>query len=343
MYSFQREMEQYLQGVTGPYRTEKALYYSIGHHASSIHTLLHSPPLRLALIVGCKKQIKSKAERHSASFIALIAPQDSHPSWYPYISALDHSAFRTPYLAHLNKASCTLQDSLRSRLAIEEVLPFAKYIAISNSSKVYELTTMASVASASCLAHPLVPMPTDDVITETSTEQVKTEQEIRQLLSLYIPQPVTGNAKPKEAVLDINRIELNRSAHVKWLSAMLGRLPPPYVTLDASRPWLIYWVVQSMAIMNVSLDPNGKKRAVETLKPFFNKKQGGFGGGPGQMAHLAPTFASVSALAYLDDGTGSAWDWIDRCVSFCHGTQCVLTNFSHQTSYTRLDANPEAA
>lgn len=171
---------------------------------------------------------------------------------------------------------------------------------------------MTSVLPASCLAHPLVHMPTDDVITDTSLEQVKTEQEIRQLLSLYIPQPAVGSSKAKAAVLDINKIELNRAAHARWLGGILRPLPAPYTTLDASRPWLLFWVTHSLAIMDGVLDAPGKEQGIATIKSFWNAEQGGFGGGPGQMAHLAPTYASVSALAYLDDGSNSAWDWIDR-------------------------------
>jgi protein farnesyltransferase subunit beta len=171
---------------------------------------------------------------------------------------------------------------------------------------------MTTIHPSSCLAHTLVPMPTDDLVTDTSNEQVKTEQEIRQLLSLYIPQPQVGNAKPKAAVLDVSKVELNRAAHVRWLTGILSPLPAPYTTLDASRPWLLYWVTHSLAIMNTSLDHKARRRAIATIKSFWNDKTGGFGGGPGQMAHLAPTYASVSALAYLDDGTGAAWDWIDR-------------------------------
>lgn len=42
---------------------------------------------------------------------------------------------------------------------------------------------------------------------------------------------------------------------------------------------------------------------------------GGFGGGPGQAAHLLPTYASVCALAIVGrPGPGGGWDQIDRCV-----------------------------
>lgn len=39
---------------------------------------------------------------------------------------------------------------------------------------------------------------------------------------------------------------------------------------------------------------------------------GGFGGGPGQVAHLAPTYAAVLSLCIL--GTQEAYDCIDRYV-----------------------------
>jgi protein farnesyltransferase subunit beta len=37
---------------------------------------------------------------------------------------------------------------------------------------------------------------------------------------------------------------------------------------------------------------------------------GGFGGGAGQISHLAPTYAAVNALAII--GTQAAYDAIDR-------------------------------
>ena len=44
--------------------------------------------------------------------------------------------------------------------------------------------------------------------------------------------------------------------------------------------------------------------------------EGGFGGGPGQFAHLLPTYAAVSALAVVGrPGPGGGWDQIDRCAT----------------------------
>lgn len=43
---------------------------------------------------------------------------------------------------------------------------------------------------------------------------------------------------------------------------------------------------------------------------------GGFGGGPGQFAHLLPTYAAVCTLAIVGrPGAGGGWDQIDRCAS----------------------------
>ena len=40
--------------------------------------------------------------------------------------------------------------------------------------------------------------------------------------------------------------------------------------------------------------------------------EGGFGGGPGQYPHLAPTYAAVNALCIL--GTEEAFDVINRLI-----------------------------
>lgn len=85
------------------------------------------------------------------------------------------------------------------------------------------------------------------------------------------------------------------------------------MSLDASRPWLIYWIIHSFAILDAELDPRGRQRAVSTLahcRPSPDSPRGGFGGGPGQRPHLATTYAAVLALAYVGDERA----WSDRKV-----------------------------
>lgn len=49
---------------------------------------------------------------------------------------------------------------------------------------------------------------------------------------------------------------------------------------------------------------------------------GGFAGGPGQHAHLAPTYAAVNALCII--GTEEAYNVIDRYDPHCKATQSGL-------------------
>jgi protein farnesyltransferase subunit beta len=109
-----------------------------------------------------------------------------------------------------------------------------------------------------------------------------------------------------------NRLLLERAEHSSFLVEHLRGLPSGYTMLDASRPWLLYWILHSLALLNIKVDPKTRRRTVDTLfrcSPTPSAPTG-FGGGPQQMPHLAPTYASVMALAYV----GDAEDWakIDR-------------------------------
>jgi len=53
-------------------------------------------------------------------------------------------------------------------------------------------------------------------------------------------------------------------------------------------------------------------RAIDKIVTWQHP-DGGFGGGPGQSAHLLPTYASVASLAIVGrPGPGGGWDQIDR-------------------------------
>jgi protein farnesyltransferase subunit beta len=55
-------------------------------------------------------------------------------------------------------------------------------------------------------------------------------------------------------------------------------------------------------------------RAIATIMAKQHPN-GGFGGGPGQIAHILPTYASVCSLAIVGHkGEGGGWDQIDRLV-----------------------------
>ncbi|KAH7941946.1 hypothetical protein HPB49_018689 [Dermacentor silvarum] len=102
---------------------------------------------------------------------------------------------------------------------------------------------------------------------------------------------------------------LQRERHVAFLMKGLSHLPQAYQDLDASRPWLCYWILHSLELLEVSLYSEMKS----SIAAFLGKCQhpeGGFSGGPGQQAHLAPTYAAVNALSIL--GTEEAYKVINR-------------------------------
>lgn len=43
-----------------------------------------------------------------------------------------------------------------------------------------------------------------------------------------------------------------------------------------------------------------QNRVIDTVASFQNLETGGFGGGPGQLSHLAPTYACINVLAILN-------------------------------------------
>ncbi|CAO3631526.1 unnamed protein product [Cunninghamella echinulata] len=100
--------------------------------------------------------------------------------------------------------------------------------------------------------------------------------------------PYAPNNLQKES---LDSILLERQLHIKYVNCGLQYLGRWLVSLDASRPWLMYWI------------------GIDTLKACQHS-EGGFGGGPGQLAHLATTYAAVNSLAIL--GTNEAYDAIDR-------------------------------
>ncbi|KAI5442418.1 protein farnesyltransferase subunit beta [Lathyrus oleraceus] len=93
-------------------------------------------------------------------------------------------------------------------------------------------------------------------------------------------------------------LELQRDKHVEYLSKGLRHLGSTFSVLDANRPWLCYWIIHSIALLGESIDDDLEDNTVD----FLNRCQdpnGGYAGGPGQMPHLATTYAAVNTLITL--------------------------------------------
>lgn len=100
-----------------------------------------------------------------------------------------------------------------------------------------------------------------------------------------------------------------RTLHIRYLENSLRKLSKTYECLDCSRPWMVYWILNSATLLNYRFSDELMDRVVSFLGKC-RSATGGFGGGPGQMAHLAPTYAAVNALVII--GTESAYETIDK-------------------------------
>lgn len=139
---------------------------------------------------------------------------------------------------------------------------------------------------------------------------------------------------------------LNRSAHIDYLLQGLHQLPTYYTSLDASRPWILYWIVHSLRLLDYAFeDEQVAVDAVQWLSLCQNK-DGGFGGGPGQISHTAPTYATVCAVYELagvvkqPQQRAQLYDMIDRQAMY---RWLMSLRASQSTPYRRRSNKQHAA
>ncbi|XP_077297793.1 farnesyl transferase beta subunit [Arctopsyche grandis] len=111
------------------------------------------------------------------------------------------------------------------------------------------------------------------------------------------------------ASLDPELPKIKRKVHVGYLKSSLCHIPRAYECLDASRPWMCYWILNALWLLNEMPDSNTLSHVVTFLSKCQHE-EGGYGGGPGQDSHLAPTYAAINALTII--GTQEAYDSINR-------------------------------
>nr|XP_023014805.1 protein farnesyltransferase subunit beta [Leptinotarsa decemlineata] len=140
---------------------------------------------------------------------------------------------------------------------------------------------------------------TENCPTKSSDEQIDVE---RLVLKKY------GDL---QARLKINSSlpELLKDQHRSYLFDNISYLSSRYECLDASRPWLCYWILHPLSLMGITLD-NRRKASIARFLSKCQNPDGGFGGGPGQFSHLAATYAAVNSLVIL--GTEEALNTINR-------------------------------
>ena len=122
-------------------------------------------------------------------------------------------------------------------------------------------------------------------------------------------------------------------SHVRFLVSGLRQLNSGFVTLDASRAWLLYWILHGLSLLGVEYDGKSghltakafvaseglasllkrapRKQACLDFIESCQNPSGGFGGGPQQLSHIATTYASVAAL-FIVGGKDALREVADR-------------------------------
>ena len=130
----------------------------------------------------------------------------------------------------------------------------------------------------------------DGVVTATSKEQTSLQDRVTSIFQQLID---AGLEESVDALL------LNRERHISYLHGGLQCLPSGFIVLDSSRPWICFWIIHSLALLEASLPSEVPKDAVIDFLATCQDPAGGFAGGPLQLAHLAPTYAAVASLVTL--------------------------------------------
>mmetsp|Transcript_3649 Transcript_3649/g.5447 ORF Transcript_3649/g.5447 Transcript_3649/m.5447 type:complete len:450 (-) Transcript_3649:495-1844(-) len=158
------------------------------------------------------------------------------------------------------------------------------------------------------LLHDCNPKSRFTIESKTTIEQQETEDECSPFF-VHIPSlPRTQIDHLRQVGLlsnDDNDFEilLLRQKHIQYLTkALSSTLPAGFVSLDASRPWVIYWTLHSLDLLNALPCVKTLSKIIDTLQRCFTEEHdgsGGFGGGPQQMPHCATSYAAVMALCIL--------------------------------------------
>ncbi|QPG75277.1 hypothetical protein FOA43_002628 [Brettanomyces nanus] len=129
-------------------------------------------------------------------------------------------------------------------------------------------------------------------LTDTIEKQLKVENDIQDIYDEVLAQ---GSDKFPT---------LHRKAHLKYTGLFLHReLPSAMYKLDASHPWIIYWLLNAHLLLGgTTEDKMGEEVARVILSYIYETdRYQGISGGYGQLPHLASTYAGIMSLALVGD------------------------------------------
>ena len=158
----------------------------------------------------------------------------------------------------------------------------------------------------------------DSLTTDTSVSQ---EDVVKQCLPRLI-----SCSRSLAGVNPYSIPSLEREDHIKFSQDAIDYAR--YIAYDPVRPWVIYWSLTALSLLGESVELYQQRyaflratcyyqmrltydsvRVLETLSPCQNLG-GGFGGGHGQLSHVATSYAVVLSLTMA--GGGENMDMLDR-------------------------------
>lgn len=166
--------------------------------------------------------------------------------------------------------------------------------------------------------------PTVDYLFETDTTEDQ-EDTLRECKPFFVNLEQLGD----EELIHLRRVGLvhpeNLSIcllhekHAEYMSRAFGSLSSAFVSLDSSRPWMLYWTLHGCDLLGDLPNNDTLNGIVSTLQACWqpiSSDSGGFGGGPGQMAHCAPTYAAVLCLCIIATSTDRSEEIATRAMKF---------------------------
>jgi hypothetical protein len=135
--------------------------------------------------------------------------------------------------------------------------PYSPNLLQTTDSETASTPAMSSF-NPSIFSLPFSSLPSNSHPSDTLDKQAETERIISQLLQTTPPAAGDGETIPGGTTL-------RKAEHAGYFQHLLFRLPPGFVSLDASKPWLMYWTVHSLDILGIALDQGTKDRYVHPI------------------------------------------------------------------------------
>ncbi|PPR84105.1 hypothetical protein GOBAR_AA36608 [Gossypium barbadense] len=172
-------------------------------------------------------------------------------------------------------------------------------------------------------------------LTVTQRDQILVEQQVFDIFKTFYNLPPSSQSF---------MLELQRENHVEYLTKGLTGLGPSFCVLDANRPWICYWILHSIALLDEFVDPELENNTID----FLSRCQSFLGswlhinlvlpvGADGAQAHCA--LANYGPNGGYAGGPGQASKILDMIiVKLLPTVFCMLTMPHLATTYAAVNS-----